>query len=332
MALTVTSAFNEFQKDKVNLDTEKTKDARGSKDWLIEQIHKFPENDSDFPHLYNDHDIVFGSFPRRTKIRPLDDIDLMICISAQYSSYYPYSNPIDITVNENATTLKQLCDDYTYTLNSTKVINKFIKSLEDVSQYAKSCISKNKEAAVLELSYDWNIDIVPCFFTVPENDGRTYYLIPDGKGKWKKTDPRIDQERVTNINQRHNGRVLNLIRILKYWNKRPTMPSALPYMFENLILNIVDYATGTANEYVFNDLPYLFSQISSLIYSSVNDPKGIQGDLNTLSYEDKKKISDKATEDYKKSNEALQYLKDGKEKESITKWREIFGDEFPKYE
>jgi hypothetical protein len=92
MALYVSSAFNEFQKDKVNLDSQKTKDARGSKDWLIEQIHKFPDNDSDFPKLYHDIDIQFGSFARRTKIRPLDDIDLMIGIwgetGASYATYY----------------------------------------------------------------------------------------------------------------------------------------------------------------------------------------------------------------------------------------------------
>jgi hypothetical protein len=229
--------------------------------------------------------------------------------------------------------LLNLCNDGTKILNSIKVINKFIQNLEKIPQYKKAEIQRNKEATVLNLtSYDWNFDIVPCFFTLPDVYRKTYYLIPDGKGNWKKTDPRIDREKVSNINQKHFGRILNLIKILKYWNKRQTMPSALPYMFENLILNIVDSATGTAHEYAFNDLPYLFNKISSLIYFSVNDPKGIQGDLNTLSYENKKKISDKATEDYKISNAALEYLKNGKEKESINKWREIFGEEFPKYE
>jgi hypothetical protein len=54
MANTVISAFNEFLLNFVNLDSELTKDARKSKDWLIEQIHNFPENDTDFPRLYQD--------------------------------------------------------------------------------------------------------------------------------------------------------------------------------------------------------------------------------------------------------------------------------------
>ncbi|MFN2423862.1 MAG: hypothetical protein ABR572_08815, partial [Cryomorphaceae bacterium] len=36
----------------------------------------------DFPNDYPDKHIKFGSFARNTKIRPLDDIDLMYCLGA----------------------------------------------------------------------------------------------------------------------------------------------------------------------------------------------------------------------------------------------------------
>jgi hypothetical protein len=333
MATSVTSAFNELLKDKVNLDSQKTKDARGSKDWLIEQIHKLPENDTEFPKLYEDIDIQFGSFARRTKIRPLDDIDLMIGIWANGTTYLDWSGKIELTVPEYATNLLKLCNDYSNKLNSIKVINKFIKSLKGISQYAKSDISRNQEAAVLDLSYEWNFDIVPCFLTKADYYGRTYYIIPDGMGNWKKTDPRIDKERVTTINQNHNGNVLNIIRILKYWNKRPTMPSAPSYMFENLILNyFASVPNNDVSTYIDVSLPYLLSYIQTNIYYAVNDPKGIQGDLNTLSYADKQIISNRAGADFIKAREARQLETDGKYKESINKWREIFGEDFPKYE
>ena len=45
------------------------------------------------------------------------------------------------------------------------------------------------------------------------------YLIPDGNGNWKKTDPRIDAANVTNLNQQHNGNILKVIRLAKYWQK-----------------------------------------------------------------------------------------------------------------
>lgn len=49
-------------------------------------------------------------------------------------------------------------------------------------------------------------------------------LFPMVRGIEKK-DPRIDKERVTTINQKHDGKVLDIIRIMKYWNKRPIKPA-----------------------------------------------------------------------------------------------------------
>lgn len=78
MATTVNNAFTEFMKEKVNLDQEKTKIARSSRDNLIDNIKGF-SGDSDFLVVYTDKILRFGSFERHTKIRPIDDIDLMLC-------------------------------------------------------------------------------------------------------------------------------------------------------------------------------------------------------------------------------------------------------------
>lgn len=332
MAKTVTSAFNEFLKEKVNLDSEVSSTARSSRNWLIDQIHKFIDKDEYFPTFYKDIDTGFGSFARKTKKRELDDIDIMIGLSGQGSTYCEYSDRIEIVVPDSATTLKKLCNDNTDILNSRKVINKFISNLEKIDQYKKAEIRLNQQAAVLNLtSYTWSYDIVPCFLTKEDIYGKTYYLIPDGKGNWMKTDPRIDRERVSTVNQRLNGNVLNVIRIMKYWNKRPTMPSMQSYLLENMILNYYDTAYS-CSEYVDIEIPNLLSYISTNIFNSVNDPKGIQGDLNTLSWEDKVKISNRAYSDYNKSIEARNFESNNDYKSSIEKWREIFGGEFPKYD
>ena len=105
MASTVIQAFNEFMKDTVNLDSEVTKRANSSRDWLISQIANFKSKDSDFPTSYEDINIVFGSFARKTKIRELDDIDMMIGLSGQGSTYLTYSDKIEITVSSEAADL-----------------------------------------------------------------------------------------------------------------------------------------------------------------------------------------------------------------------------------
>ena len=82
MATNVIAAFNEFLKDFVNLDPDNTATARSSRDWLLQQIDEFPSSETNFPKLYPEVHVHYGSFARRTKIRELDDIDLIVGISA----------------------------------------------------------------------------------------------------------------------------------------------------------------------------------------------------------------------------------------------------------
>ncbi len=333
MAKTVLAAFNEFLKEKVNLDSAETKLARKSRDWLVSQIHTFPGKDNDFPRLYSERDIFFGSFARHTKNRELDDIDVMITLSAEGGYYYEFSDRIEITVTEHATQLKKICHDGTNILNSRKVINRFISILTEIPQYEKAEIKRNLEAVTLKLTtYKWNFDIVPSFFTKVDSQGRDYYLIPDGKGHWKKTDPRLDRERVKNVNSTHDGNVLNVIRIMKYWNKRPTMPSMSSYLIENMILDYYENGFSIATKYVDLEIPKILDYIKSNIFSSVNDPKKIQGNINNLATTEQIKIFIRAKLDSQKAIEARQFESNNNHRSSINKWREIFGSDFPKYE
>lgn len=327
MAMTVNSAFDEFNRDYVNLDTDRTKKARSSRDWLIEQLNNLPYKIGDFPSLYSDRHIKFGSFARNTKIRPLDDIDLILTFGANGTTY---SEPVlgtTYTLNTNDSTieLKNLSDNGL--LNSRKVVNKIVSALSEIEHYQKADIHRRQEAATLELnSYEWKFDIVPAFYTTSD-----LYLIPDGEGNWKATDPRIDQNNVTTINQKHDGKILQIIRTLKYWQKRANMPTIPSYLFEVIILTYFN-SKQDVSDYIDFEIRDFLHYFKDAIYSSFYDPKGFQGDLNTLDNFDKMKISQKALDTYEKVSQAISFETNDKEMgKSISKWREIFGNDFPKY-
>lgn len=333
MAKTVIEAFDKFMIETVNLDSEQTKRARSSRDWLVGQINVFSDNDERFPSIYTEKNVFYGSFTRRTKKRPLDDIDMMICLKANACTYYEYSDRIEMTVPDTATRFLDYRNEGTSILNSRKLINAFVRKLSNVAQYKSADVKRNQEAATLNLmSYDWVFDIVPCFFTSPEFDQRTFYLIPDGNGNWKKTDPRLDSEKLSKLNKIHEGNLLNVIRAVKYWNTRPTMPTMGSYLLESIILEYYSEQTAVASQFVDMELVNVFFAIHRRIYNPVSDPKNIQGDLNNLSAEDKKKISDRAYQDYERAFEARKLEKEKNDKDSINKWIEVFGDKFPSYE
>lgn len=238
MATTVIGAFDEFQKNIVNLDTAVTDIARASRDWLLDKIAGFEALDDTFPHLYHDVNIGFGSFARHTKIRALDDIDLMVGLGADECFYFEHTDKVTISITTETARLTSYVHDDSDYINSRKVINAFVSALKNVGQYDKADISRNREAATLKLkSYDWNFDIVPCFQTKEDIYGKSYYLIPNGNGHWKKTDPRIDRSKIQELNQRFGGNLLNVIRIVKYWQRRQTMPTMNSYLLETMLLS-----------------------------------------------------------------------------------------------
>lgn len=330
MATTVNEAFDIFLKDYVRLDKGRSNTAKASKNNLVDGIQKFP-SDGKFLRLHPDLSIDFGSFARKTKIRPLDDIDLMIILHAEGNWRSSYTDRIEISVPDSSERQLRLCHDCTSTLNSIKVVNKFKEYLSNIPTYEKAEIKRNQEAVTLKLkSYEWVYDIVPCFITAPLTDGSTFFLIPDGKGHWKATDPRIDKQRMTDINIGQLVSIPDVIRIMKYWTRRPTMPTMKSYFLESLLLNY--YASGvTSTQYIDIEIPKLFAHIYNSVMYGLNDPKGYQGDINHLSYQERLSVQERAGIDYRKAIEAREFETAGKIKESIQKWGEIFGNDFPPY-
>lgn len=330
MAKSVNQAFDEFNKAVVNLIKANTDNARSSRDWLITQLLAFPANVEEFPKDYSEKHIKFGSFARNTKIRPLDDIDLMYCLGGG-NAYYKvddYDNNIFYIHTENATeNLKKLSND-DYILNSIKVVNKLVKALESVPQYSNADKKRNQEAAILNLaSYSWSYDIVPCFYTV-----NNFYLIPDGNGNWKASNPLKDQENIKETNTNFGGKVFQLVRTLKYWNANFTSPKLGSYLFEVIVLNFVK-SKGNQNDYNDINIKDFFYYLYSNIRYDVQDPKGIQGNINYLTREQRDRISNKAKSCYNTAKIAIDFeIEKKNQQKAIENWKIIFGDKFPSYE
>jgi hypothetical protein len=330
MAKTVNTAFEQFNKEYVSLDPERVDVAKRSRDWLLNQLIALPEKISDFPRLFNDMHVHHGSFSRKTKIRPLDDIDLFLTFTGDGTTYDTLilGEKYTLRVPQGTTSfLRNFCNE-DMTLNSKMLINKIISSLDKIEQYKTAEKHRNGEAATLQLSsYEWNFDIVPAFYT-----DTGHYIIPDGQGSWKATDPRIDHKRVEQVSAIHGDKARRLVRKVKYWNRRAMIKTIPSYLLENLVLNYASSQTSLS-DYIDINLVNFWNYLITAIYNPVPDPKGFQGDLNTLEYEDKVKISDKARDSVNKGQEAIYFeTKESDHSKAINKWREIFGDNFPKYE
>ncbi|EOX8480733.1 hypothetical protein AIT98_004018 [Salmonella enterica subsp. indica] len=68
MALTVTAAFNEFQRNIVNLNNVQTDRAKTSRSWLLGRMNLFTNDDNYFPIMCSDIHTEFEYFARRAKM------------------------------------------------------------------------------------------------------------------------------------------------------------------------------------------------------------------------------------------------------------------------
>lgn len=316
----------------VDLDPNDTKTARSSRDYLFDQLKTLAKEDSGFPKLTGSY-ISHGSFARKTKIRPLDDIDFLLLLNGQdteiqSSTNQPYTYWLKI--KSKTASLALFPDDSNY-VNSTKILNKIKTSLASVRNYRKAEIIKNMQAVTLSLvSYDWVFDIVPAVQVYNSSGGTAYYMIPNGSGDWILTDPRIDSTNVTGVNSWHNGEFLPTMRLLKYWNWRTHKPRLSSYYFENLALKVFRYATKIAN--YPQAVKYFFDNCPSMLWSSCPDPKNLGPALDAgVDWSTKQKVATAMSDAATLAGYALWYESQNKPEEAINNWKRIFGPDFPKY-
>jgi hypothetical protein len=144
MPWTVWSAFDQFRKYIVDIDPQVTIKARSSRDYLFGQIQAISRTNSSFPKLLSgDSFTTFGSFARKTKIRPLDDIDFLVILDgtntiAENNYYEPYKYKLKFVKptiyfmsSVPLLTIEQFADDNGY-ISSTKILNRIKLYLSDV--------------------------------------------------------------------------------------------------------------------------------------------------------------------------------------------------------
>ena len=327
MPYTVNTCFEKFRKDVVDLEPGQTKTARASRDFVYKNIGILFQKGL-LPRLYPVMNLNFGSFERKTKQSKLDDIDLMVCYNGIGGSYSTeINNKLYKIVFDKSIPVIKDCLEENGLLNSRKVVNQLIKALDQVPLYSMAEMHRDHEAARLQLSsYPWNFDIVPCFYTTQQ-----FYLIPDGQGNWKNTDPRIDRARVLKNDFKNQNLATPLIRLLKYWKELKWGDAVSSYMFEQMVLDYLESIPVLMAHSWQVRVMNVFGYLRTAIKNPVMDPKGIQGDLNELDKDTRDRLSVIASMSSLSAEQAIKYERNGETQKAISQWKLVFGAQFPDY-
>jgi len=338
---TVKGAFKKFQSYIVDLEQTTTEIGRASQEYLFKQVKKLSKNHSNFPRLKGNY-IPFGSFARKTKIRPLNDIDLLLLLNGrgisvelsyrQKASGYGVNMTAvcRVKITDIHSPLLSFADNKGY-VNSIKILNRIKYHLASVPNYQKAEKNRRMQAVTLNLkSHPWRFDIVPAIPIHDYQDKVTHFLIPDGYGNWIRTNPKIDAKSLTSVNAKHKGELLPVLRLLKYWNKRKHKPSLSSYYFETLVVQTFQYAPEITSYPAA--LEYFFHHCSSYIMSSCPDPKRLGEALDAnVSWDTKQKILKALKNAASHASHAMMAESKNDQKTAIYWWKKVFGSEFPDY-
>jgi hypothetical protein len=118
---------------------------------------------------------------------------------------------------------------------------------------------------------------------------------------------------------------------MKFWTKRPITTTIPSYLLETIIFKYYEAKTDAASNWPDVEIPTLLDHIAWTIRWDVQDPKGIQGNINRLDADTRSRISAVATRFAEYAREARQYENNSDHKASIAAWQQVFGPSFPNF-
>lgn len=280
----------------IRLTKQEIQNVSSAKNNLIQTIKSKAKNG----YLPYSKDIFLtGSYKRGTKISPLDDVDIFYVIGLAEKKDNHWHTITNYTFD-----FGEDFKDEDDNVSSVRVLDLLKKEISKT--YTMSKVRRNGEVVNVYLtSYEIGFDIVPAWKITNDN----YYLIPAGGGstKWKRSNPKIDEDILNDLNEKHNMLLKDTIRIVKYWFRKKKIKTPRSYHLESIAYYVFGKKKSATTSYV-EELIYFYENINYNDYlKKCPDPTNLSGDLSSnLDEDDINKIlaeADKAIEHLRKSEE-----------------------------
>jgi hypothetical protein len=242
---------------------------------------------------------VIGSYARDTVIRWRRDIDVMVALA--YNPYWARYG------DDSAAMLGWLRDR----LNA---------------EYGDTTVSTKQVAIRMALGDGLQVDLVPTF----ERKGEGF-LMPDGKGRWKATNPPYHSALMSTNNIRLNLKLKPLVRLMKAWNE--ANGRHLRSFHLEMMVDEMWHGEAAVVDHPHAVVDALRKGITWLRYPML-DPWLDAGSVTLdayLSDEERARVIRMFEADRKRADEALAYAAAGRFADAFGRWSTVFIGRFPAY-
>lgn len=243
------------------------------------------------------HSLLVGSYGRKTAINA-SDVDTLLWLP-----YYYYQKYDSYQGNGQSALIQALRDSVKNT-------------------YATSHVKGDGQVVVIEFDDRVRFELLPCF---ENDDGSFTYPDSHNGGRWKNTNPRPEIEAIRIMDNRTNGNLKNLCRMMRCWKNEWNVPMG-GILIDTLSYKFIASWQYNTESYSYYDwmvrdfLGYLKSLDPNVAYwLALGSNKHVdpEGDFRY-----------KALRCYNIAVKACEYEAEGYYYSATQKWKEIFGVSF----
>ncbi len=289
--MTVTEAFDIFKSE---LELPDRKQAQASK--AQQEIRSRLAAHLDVPDS-----LLTGSYPRHTKIFPLDDIDILLIRN---------QGRVEVQTDGSG-------------ISPSKAIDQVAEAVGKAYPFTATVKKQARSVNTLIEGLDFGFDLIPAWLRHPDG-----YWIPDtDSNTWIPTDPEAHSRMMTEANARLQQRLKPVIKMAKHWN-RNNFALLRSFHLELICKNIFEtyelpnYPVGMASILLLLSV-HLAKPMMDPIYNACRVDK-------PLSKEDQEKLANRITNDSQRAVEAVRLEQAGMHDAAIEKWKYIFFKGFPR--
>jgi len=251
-----------------------------------------------------ERDVLSGSYARRTKTKPLEDVDIF-CVLGPKEQKYKSQQPSKILEAFQKALAKGYPNDSVKLQRRSVQIDFGVTSVDDDS--GEQVMS---------------VDVVPAFTL------GNHYEIPDAKtSSWIKTDPDVHKQLATDSNKAFSEQWVPIVKMLKKWNRTHEKPVTPPFLVEVMALQLL--APPFSGGYPY-ELKSFFATAADRIADVWEDPARLGPPVSDQMDSSKVQAARKAlTEAESLVSRALRLARDGRNGDALQEWRRLFGPLFP---